>query len=179
MWVRPIPEIWISLLALYLNPQNAISQMAPHIVTTPDKPSHIFTHPDMLPQAFPSPLRALKSLQATIHAYLCLHIGLRSLGPRPLFPQKRSRFFPKTNGLDNTVGPVPKISGYVFNTLQSNSAAHVPNTNMNPIDEDTHFCDLDLYETIYQSWCIIDNFHSMTPIPDADAFDDASKDLYW
>ena len=52
--------------------------------------------------------------------------------------------FPKPNVLDNTVGPVPKISGYVFNTLQINSAAHVPNTNMNLINEDTHFCDLNL-----------------------------------
>ena len=35
--------------------------------------------------------------------------------------------------LDNMVGPVPKISGYVFSALQTNSAAHVPNTSMNLI----------------------------------------------
>ena len=58
---------------------------------------------------------------------------------------------PKPTGLDNTVGPVPKISGYVFNTLQTNSAAHVPNTNMNLINEDTHICDLSLYQTIFQN----------------------------
>ena len=71
--------------------------------------------------------------------------------------------FPKLTGLDNTVNPVPKISGYVFNTLQTNSAAHVLNTNMNPINEDTHICDLNLYETIFQNWCLIDELHSMTP----------------
>ena len=60
------------------------------------------------------------------------------------------------DGPDNTIGPVLKISGYVFNTLQTNSAAHVPNTNMNLINEDTHFRDLDLYETIFQNWCISD-----------------------
>ena len=64
--------------------------------------------------------------------------------PRPL----KAAPFPNLNGLDNTVGPVPKISGYVFNTLQTNSAAHVPNTDMNLINEDTHNCDLNLYETI-------------------------------
>ena len=56
---------------------------------------------------------------------------------------------PKPTGLDNTVGPVPKTSGYVFNTLQSNSAAHAPNTNRNLINEDTHICDLNLYETVF------------------------------
>ena len=71
--------------------------------------------------------------------------------------------FPKPTGLDNTVGPVPKISGYVFNTLQTNSAAHVPNTNMNPINEDTHFCDLNLYQTIFQNVCLIDSLSAMTP----------------
>ena len=69
----------------------------------------------------------------------------------------------KPNGLDYTVGPVPKISRYVSNTLQTNSAAHVPNTNMNPINEDTHFCDLNLYKTIFQNWCLIDEINSMTP----------------
>ena len=71
--------------------------------------------------------------------------------------------FPKPNGLDNPVGPVPKISGYVLNTLQTNSAAHVPNTNMNLINEDTHVCDLNLYKTIFQNWCLIDELNSVTP----------------
>ena len=71
--------------------------------------------------------------------------------------------FPKLTGLDNTVGPVPKISGYVFNTLQTNSAAHVPNTNMNLIKEGIHICDLNLYETMFQNWCLIDSLSSMTP----------------
>ena len=70
---------------------------------------------------------------------------------------------PKPTGLDNTVGPVPKISGYVFNTLQTNSAAHVPNTNVNLINEDTHICDLNLYETIFQNVCLIDSLSAMTP----------------
>ena len=90
--------------------------------------------------------------------------------------------FPKTLGPDNTVGPVPKISGYVFKTLQTNSAAHVPNTTMNPLNEDTHFCDLNLYETKFQNWCIIDQINSMTPDtkdfgvapPNADTFSAAS-----
>ena len=87
-----------------------------------------------------------------------------------------ARFRPKMDGLDNTVGLVPKISGYVFNTHQRNSAAHVPNTNMNPIYEGTHICDRSLYETIFQNWCIIDSLPSMTPAPDANAFSDALKE---
>ena len=87
-----------------------------------------------------------------------------------------TRISPKTDGLDNTVGPVPKISGYVFNTLQTNSAAHVPNTNMNLINEDTHICDLNLYQTIFQNVCLIDRLSSITPLPDANAFCEASKD---
>ena len=34
---------------------------------------------------------------------------------------------------------------------------------MNPINEDTHICDPNLYETIFQNWCIIDELNSMTP----------------
>ena len=34
---------------------------------------------------------------------------------------------------------------------------------MNLINEDTHTCDLNLYETIFQNWCLIDELNSMTP----------------
>ena len=70
----------------------------------------------------------------------------------------------KISGLDNTVGPVPKISSYEFSTLQTNSAAHVPNNNMNPINEDKNIRDLDFYETIFQNWCIIDKINLVTPV---------------
>ena len=60
--------------------------------------------------------------------------------------------------------------------LQTNSAAHVPNTNMNLINEDTHNCDLNLYETIFQNVCLIDNLSSMTPTHDANACCETSTD---
>ena len=33
---------------------------------------------------------------------------------------------------------------------------------MNLINEDTHICDLNLYKTIFQNWCLIDVLHSST-----------------
>ena len=82
-----------------------------------------------------------------------------SIAPRTL----GARLQRKMDGLDNTVGPVPKISGYVFNTLQTTSAAHVPNSNMNLINDDTHICGLNLYETIFQNWCITESLNVVTP----------------
>ena len=38
-----------------------------------------------------------------------------------------------------------------------------PNTNTNLINEDIHIRDLNLYETIFQNWCLIDKLHAMTP----------------
>ena len=64
----------------------------------------------------------------------------------------------------------------MFNTLQTNSAAHVPNTNMNLINEDTHICDPNLYETIFQNVCLIDGLSSITPTHDANACCETSKD---
>ena len=136
---------------------------------------HIFTHPDMPSQTFPSldkPPVDFMRLNKRLYDHACPFI-LRSEETPPRSMGARLR--PKTDGPDNTVGPVPKISGYVFNTLQTNSAAYVPNTNMNLVNEDTHICDLNLYETIFQNWCLIDSLSSMTPPPDANASSDASK----
>ena len=46
---------------------------------------------------------------------------------------------------------------------------------MNLINEDTHICNLNLYKTIFQNWCLIDELNSLTPTPDADALSEASK----
>ena len=133
--------------------------MAPNIFVNPNQASHIITHPDMPLQASPYPeepsvdLMRLEEPCGDTGSYLEL-IG-EATEPRP----NGAAPFPNPNRLDNTVGPVPKISGYVFNTLQTNSATHVPNTNM----KDTHICDLNLYETIFQNWCFIDELNSMTP----------------
>ena len=47
--------------------------------------------------------------------------------------------------------------------LQTKSAAHVLNINMNQVNEDTHNCDLNLYETIFQNVCLTDGLSAMTP----------------
>ena len=129
------------------------AQMAPHNFRNPDNLLHIFPYPDKPSADF---TRSEEPSSGHSCPFMFTH---RAREPR----SHEAAPFPNPNGLDNTVGPVPKISGYVFNTLQTNSDAHVPNTNMNPINEDTHFCDLDLYETIFQNWCIIDEINSMTP----------------
>ena len=123
------------------------------IIGKSDNPSHIFSCPDMPSHAHWYP----KKGSATF-IYPLVPI---SRDPAPNAYEAAPS--PKINILDNTVGLVPKISGYVFNMLQTNSAAHVPNTNMNLINKDTHIYDLDLYETIFQNWCIIDKITSMTP----------------
>ena len=115
---------------------------APHIFGNSDDPSHIFIHPDMPSQTLINPVEPSPTL------WNLLEPLDRDTEPR----SNEAVPSPKTPGPDNTVGPIPKISGYVFNTLQTNSAAHVPNTNINPINEDTNFCGLNLYETIFQNW---------------------------
>ena len=128
-------------------------QMAPHIFKNPREPLHIFTHPDM-PSRTPT-----HSVDPCGTLWKPVDLWDKDMDPRSL----GARLRPTTNGLDNTVGHVPKILGNVFNTLQTNSAAHVLNNNMNPINEDTHFCDPNLYETIFQNWCIIESLNSMKP----------------
>ena len=134
---------------------------------------HIFTHPDMLLQTIPTPgessvdsmrlnepLVDSMRLDETMRNHACSFVLMcRDTAPR----SNEAAPFPKPNGLDNTVGPVPKISGYVFNTLQTNSAGHVLNTTMNPMNEDTHICDLNLYETMFQTWCITESPNMVTP----------------
>ena len=162
------------------------AQMAPHIFGNPNKALHDSAHPDMLCQALPRlgelSVDFMRRGEPSVD-YMRpgeLSVDLMRL-EEPLVDFKRlnepSRAFsrdkeprshwavpsPKLTGLDNTVGPVPKISGYVFNTLQTNSAAHVPNTNMNLINEDTHICDLNLYETIFQNLCLVDSLSATTP----------------
>ena len=91
------------------------------------KPSHIFTHPDMASQAFTHPVESLTNLKCP------LVLPSRASPPR----SRGARLLSKTDGPDNTIGLVPAASVYVFNTLQTNSAAHVPNANTNPVNEDT------------------------------------------
>ena len=106
------------------------------------------------------PSEALGRLKEPCGAQWCpLVLTSREGEPSPLVDAP----FQKSTGLDNTVGPVPKISGCVFNTLQTNPAAHVPNTNTNLINEDTHFCDLNLYQTIFQNVCLIDSLSARAP----------------
>ena len=113
------------------------AQIAPHIFADPNEPSANLAH-----RKEPSANTKYPDKPSADVTYLRL---LKDWDRAPR--SNEAAPFPKTLGPDNTVGPVPKISGYVFNTLQTNSVAHVPNTNGNLMNEDTHICDLNLYET--------------------------------
>ena len=153
----PEPRKRNLLLAKPLSLDASCAQMAPHIFGNPNKTSHILAHPNMPPRAFTHPNDSSVDfmwLDEPCEAQWCpLVLTGRDGEPRPIVAAPS----PNPNGLDNTVDPVPKISGYVFNTLQAKSAVHVPKTNMNLINEDKHICDLNLYETIFQNWWLIDS----------------------
>ena len=137
--------------------------MAPHVFGKPKKASHIFTHPDVPPRAFlypEDPLVDFTRLGEPLVDSMRLEeprcAVLREVARRDKDGELRPLMaapFPKPDGPDNTVGPVPKTSGYVFNTLQRNFAAHVPNTKMN-----THLCSEFIRNNIPKLVS-----HSMTP----------------
>ena len=163
----------IPFLARYQNQESATNlplpkplsldafcaQMAPHLFGKPKKASHIFTHSDIPPQAFQYPndhsvdsMRLdepsvdFMRLEESCSAQWCPVVHMDKDGePSPLGGDP----FPKPNVPDNTVGHVSKTSGYVFNTPQTNSAAHVPNTNMSLVNDDTHTSVIRIYTKQY------------------------------
>ena len=163
--ILPEPRKRHLLLPRPLSLDAFCAQMAPHIFPNLDEPPHVTSRSDMPPKAFMLPVEPLTDFDRSL-MLISRARPLRSHG---------ARLLPKTDGFDNTVGPVPTASGYVFNTLQTNSAAHVMNTNENTERNDTHICDLDLYETVFQNWCITDQLNlSGVTSPDANASSKAS-----